>query len=66
MGRRSLPCWSCGRPTAAAELVETHVRAGRTNRDGWRLSADRVVWLCPGCAAPASQPARPNPHRRRR
>lgn len=52
MRRRRLPRWSCDRPTLAAELVETHVRAGETNRPGWWLSADRVVWLCPTCAAP--------------
>src|SRR6266545_4420766 len=60
---RRLPCWSCGRPTLAADLVETHVRSGQTSRDGWWLSADRVVWLCPCCAAlfsslPAPTPAR--------
>jgi hypothetical protein len=44
---RRLPCWSCGRPTPPTELVETHVRAGHTNRPGWWLSADRVIWLCP-------------------
>ena len=53
--RRRRPCWSCDRPTPAAELVETHVRAGQTTRSGWWLSADRVVWLCPSCAAPLAQ-----------
>jgi hypothetical protein len=61
---RRQPCASCGRPTAAAELVETHVRAGQTNRSGWWLSADRVVWLCPYCAAPLLQPPRPPRGRR--
>jgi hypothetical protein len=57
--RRRLPCWSCDRLTPAAELVETHVRAGETNRPGWWLSADRVVWLCRRCAAPLPKPGRP-------
>ena len=62
--RRRVPCWSCGRPTAAAELVETHVRAGQTTRSGWWLSADRVVWLCPASAGRLSKPS-PNPRERR-
>jgi hypothetical protein len=65
MRRRHLSCWSCGRPTPAAELVETHVRAGETTRSGWWLSADRVVWLCRRCAAPPLKPARPNSRERR-
>jgi hypothetical protein len=56
---RRQPCASCGRPTALAELVETHVRGGATNREGWWLSADRVVWLCPRCATPLFRPSRP-------
>jgi hypothetical protein len=56
--RRWLPCWSCGAPTPAAELVETHVYAGPTARLGWWVSADRVIWLCPGCVAPLRKPAR--------
>jgi hypothetical protein len=65
MGRRLVPCWWCDRPTPAAELVETHLRAGQTSRPGWWLSADRVVWLCPDCAAPLRKPARPRSRERR-
>src|SRR6266508_1686502 len=60
---RRLPCWSCGRPTLAADLVETHVRSGQTSRDGWWLSADRVVWLRPCCAALFSSMPAPTPAR---
>jgi hypothetical protein len=63
--RRRLPCWSCGRPTALAELVETHVHAGQPGRDGWWRSADRVIWLCPRCTAPLRKPARSHPRERR-
>jgi hypothetical protein len=63
MRRRCQPCWSCDRPTAPAELVETHVRGGQASRPGWWLAADRVVWLCPRCAAPLRKPARPYPTR---
>jgi hypothetical protein len=63
--RRLQPCWSCGRPTVLAKLVETHVRGGDINRDGWWRSADRVIWLCPRCAAPLRKPARPHSHERR-
>jgi hypothetical protein len=63
--RRLLLCWSCGAPTPAAELVETHVRAGHTSRGGWWLSADRVMWLCTSCAAPLLKPARRHPRERR-
>jgi hypothetical protein len=57
-----LVVWPFNPPT---ELVETHVRAGQTNRSGWWLSADQVIWLCPGCAAPLLQPARTYPRERR-
>jgi hypothetical protein len=60
-----LSCWWCGRPTPAGELVETHMRAGETTRQGWWLSADRVVWLCPACATPLRKPARRFPPERR-
>jgi hypothetical protein len=65
MRRRILPCWWCDRPTPAGELVETHLRAGQTSRPAWWLSADRVVWLCPACAAPLRKPARPRSRARR-
>jgi hypothetical protein len=65
MRPRFLPCWWCRRQTPAGELVETHLRAGHSNQPGWWLSADRVVWLCPSCAAPLRKPAHPRPRERR-
>ncbi len=50
--RRWLPCWSCGRPTPAAELVETHVYAGQTAG-------------CARLAAPLRKPAHRFPRERR-
>jgi hypothetical protein len=61
---RRVPCWSCGRPTPLVELVETHVRAGPTTRLGWWVGADRVIWLCPSCAAPRRS-SRPHSGERR-
>jgi hypothetical protein len=57
MRPRLVPCWRCRRPTPAAALVETHIYAGRSVRVGWEHAADRVIWLCPGCAAPPPAPA---------
>jgi hypothetical protein len=43
------PCPLCGNPTRFAALVEAHV--GPTRQ---QPKADVVVWLCPPCAAEAT------------
>jgi hypothetical protein len=53
------PCARCRRPTPRAALVEAHLPPPATTRPSWWLAADRVVWLCPACAAPLFQPAAP-------
>ncbi len=43
------PCAACGRPTALAALVETHLPAPPSPNPRVLLAADWVVWLCPAC-----------------
>jgi hypothetical protein len=49
------PCRFYRRPTPRAALVEAHLRPPPHARE--LLGADRVVWICPGCAGrPGDQP----------
>jgi hypothetical protein len=54
------PCPLCGNPTPTTALIEAHVGPARQHP-----KADVVVWLCPPCAAEATDTGHQHPEKGR-